>query len=207
MAVAALSACTGDGVPAASGPPAAPETPASSAGPASRESPGSPGGTAAPASSKPVRPSASGRDAAAPERVRIPAIGVSARIISLPIDRSGRLVAPKAFDVAGWNEAGPEPGENGTAVIAGHVDSRSGPAVFFRLRDLRRGDRVDVDRVDGSTARFSVTRIARYRKTGVPAGVYRATPGPELRLVTCGGAFDRGRGSYRDNIVVYAVER
>jgi sortase (surface protein transpeptidase) len=201
MAAAVLSACTGDEVPSASEPPAARDAPV---GPASPESPGAP---APPPSSRPARPSASWRDAATPERVRIPAIGVSARIISLPIDRSGRLVAPKAFDLAGWNEAGPEPGENGTAVIAGHVDSRSGPAVFFRLRDLRGGDRVDVDRADGSTARFSVTRIARYRKTGVPAGVYRATPGPELRLVTCGGAFDRGRGSYRDNIVVYAVER
>ncbi|XVQ08867.1 class F sortase [Spirillospora sp. CA-255316] len=156
-------------------------------------------------SAEPARASAADPQAAAPARVRIPSIKVSAGIVPLAIDRSGTLAAPKAYDVAGWNEAGPEPGERGTAVIAGHVDSRTGPAVFYRLRELRAGDRVEVDRADGSTARFRVTRVARHSKNGVPDSVYRPAPGPELRLVTCGGTFDRARGSYRDNIIVHAV--
>jgi hypothetical protein len=77
--------------------------------------------------------------------------------------------------------------------------------VFYRLRELSPGDRVEVDRVDGSTAGFTVTRIARHRKSGIPASVYRPAPRPEIRLVTCGGAFDTARGSYRDNIIVYAT--
>jgi sortase (surface protein transpeptidase) len=185
MAVVVLSGCTETGVTPATAPPESP-----------RPSPAST-----------TRPAQPGREVAAPARIRIPSIRVSAPIIALSIDRTGKLAAPKAFNVAGWNEAGPEPGEAGTAVIAGHVDSRNGPAVFFRLRDLRAGDRVDVERVDGGKAGFVVTRVARYPKSSVPAAVYRPARNPELRLVTCGGTFDQTRRSYRDNIVVYAVQR
>jgi hypothetical protein len=90
-------------------------------------------------------------------------------------------------------------------VIAGHVDGASGPGVFARLREVAIGDPVLVARSDGSTARFSVSRVVRHPKSDFPtAEVYGPTPGAELRLVTCGGAFDRAAGSYRDNVVVYA---
>jgi sortase (surface protein transpeptidase) len=186
VAVTVLRGCAGEATAPRSGP--APEPPPASASDSSDASDADP-------------------QAAAPARVRIPSIKVSAGIVPLAIDRSGTLAAPKGYDVAGWNEAGPEPGERGTAVIAGHVDSRTGPAVFYRLRDLKAGDGVEIDRADGSTARFRVTRVARHSKNGVPDSVYRPAPGAELRLVTCGGAFDRARGSYRDNIIVYAVRR
>ncbi|WP_211370238.1 class F sortase [Nonomuraea turkmeniaca] len=144
-------------------------------------------------------------DVADPVRLRIPAINVSTRVIPLPLDAKGRLVAPKQFDRVGWNKAGPEPGEQGVAVIAGHVDSTTGPAVFYRLRQLRKGDRVHVDRADGTTVTFVVNRLARYPKNGIPdKEVYRSGKGTQLRLITCGGAFDRERRSYRDNVIVFA---
>ncbi|MFI6482582.1 class F sortase [Nonomuraea sp. NPDC050663] len=150
-----------------------------------------------------ARPVAAPADVANPVRLRIPSIGVSTKIIPLPLDRKGKLVAPKRFDLAGWNVAGPEPGERGAAVIAGHVDSRTGPAVFYRLRSLTPGRKIHVHRADGTRATFTVYRIAQYSKAKVPnAVVYGATRGPELRLITCGGSFD-GR-SYRDNVVVFA---
>ncbi|MQA98228.1 MAG: class F sortase [Streptosporangiales bacterium] len=146
-----------------------------------------------------------GGDVADPVRVRVPAIGVSAEVIALSLDGSGRLVAPERYDVAGWNRAGPEPGETGAAVVAAHMDSRSGPAVFFRLRDLDRGDVVHVDRADGTTVTFTVRRLARYPKSGIPdREVYGGSDRPELRLITCGGTFDERRRSYRDNVIVFA---
>ncbi|WP_061297675.1 class F sortase [Herbidospora cretacea] len=145
------------------------------------------------------------KDVANPARVRIPAIRVNSPIIPLRLDEKGKLIAPKRFDVAGWHKSGPEPGEKGVAVIAAHVDSTSGPAVFHRLRELRRGHRVTVDRADGSSVTFTVYRIARYPKNDVPNGlVYSSGSGAQIRLITCGGTFDRARRSYRDNIVVFA---
>ncbi|MFC5818374.1 class F sortase [Nonomuraea harbinensis] len=143
-------------------------------------------------------------EAANPVRLRIPSIGVSTKVIPLKLDKAGRLIAPEPFDRVGWHEGGPEPGERGVAVIAGHVDSRTGPAVFFRLRDLRKGARVHVDRADGSTVTFTVSRLARYPKDRVPDEVYNSGEGAQLRLITCGGTFDRARRSYRDNVVVFA---
>lgn len=145
------------------------------------------------------------KDVADPVRLRIPAIGVSARMTPLRLDAKGRLKAPGSFVQVGWHKAGPEPGEKGVAVIAGHVDSVTGPAVFYRLRELRKGDRVHVDRSDGSTVTFTVTRLARYPKERVPdREVYHGGGRPEVRLITCGGSFDHVRRSYRDNVVVFA---
>ncbi|MFD9940721.1 class F sortase [Nonomuraea sp. NPDC059023] len=146
-----------------------------------------------------------GTQAANPVRLRVPAIGLKTKIIPLALDKKGRLAAPKRYEVAGWNQAGPEPGERGPAVIAGHVDSKTGPAVFYKVRGLDPGDKIYVDRADGSTKAFTVHRLARYPKTAVPGRtVYGQTGGAELRLITCGGVFDRKKGSYRDNIVVFA---
>ncbi|WP_327587413.1 class F sortase [Nonomuraea sp. NBC_00507] len=144
-------------------------------------------------------------DVANPVRLRIPAIGVSTRVIPLRLDAGNRLIAPKQFDRVGWNKAGPEPGEQGVAVIAGHVDSTTGPAVFYRLRQLRKGDRVHVDRADGTTVTFVVNRLSRYPKNRIPdKEVYGSGGGTQLRLITCGGAFDRQRRSYQDNVIVFA---
>jgi Sortase domain len=140
-----------------------------------------------------------------PTRVRIPTIGVNTGLEALSLDRSGALNPPQAYARAGWYAAGVVPGDQGPAVIAGHVDSLKGPAVFFRLHELRPGDLVEVQR-DGDWLTFRVTGSSRYPKDQFPSEqVYAPTPGPELRLVTCGGSFDTAAGSYRDNVVVSAV--
>lgn len=142
-----------------------------------------------------------------PVRVTIPAIGVSSPLEDLVADPVTReLAAPADPSLAGWFAAGVVPGRLGPAVIGGHVDSRRGPGVFFRLRDLRPGNAVAVARSDGSTVHFAVIAVRRYPKTAFPTdAVYGPTAGPELRLVTCGGQFDRSARSYDDNVVVDAV--
>jgi hypothetical protein len=141
-----------------------------------------------------------------PVRVRLPAIGVDSALVELGVDGEGVLVPPTDFARAGWFAAGPTPGEVGPSVIAGHVDSQDGPAVFFRLDELVAGDEVLVDRVDGTTARFTVTSTERFPKDRFPTQeVYGPTPRAELKLITCGGEFDPDRRSYRDNVVVTAV--
>jgi sortase (surface protein transpeptidase) len=107
---------------------------------------------------------------------------------------------------AGWYSLGPTPGEAGASVILGHVDGYSEPGIFFRLRELHPSDRVLVTREDGVTARFEVYDTEQVPKDDFPAEkVYGATARPELRLITCGGAFDRESGNYRENVIVFAV--
>jgi sortase (surface protein transpeptidase) len=113
---------------------------------------------------------------------------------------------PTGWDVAGWYALGPRPGDPGSAVILGHVDSTTGPAVFYRLRELRPGDEIVITRVDGSRVRFVVERIATYPKQRFPTDeVYYPTLKPTLRLVTCGGSFDFSTGHYRANVIVFAT--
>jgi sortase (surface protein transpeptidase) len=143
---------------------------------------------------------------ALPVRLRIPAIGVSTPLVKLGRLPDGTLQVPKAWGTAGWYDQGPRPGQPGPAVILGHVDSKSGPAVFYQLRTLRPGDTVRVGLADGRTLVFRVQRLQRYPKNQFPTqAVYFPTLGRELRLITCGGDFDYARHSYVDNIVVYAT--
>jgi len=142
---------------------------------------------------------------APPVRVEIPAIGVSSALVPLGLDPDGQMQVPADFARAGWYTGGPQPGQLGPAVIAGHVDSRTGPAVFYRLRELRAGDRVRVVRADRRVVEFVVESLASYPKRALPgAQVWGATTAPALRLVTCAGVFDRSSRSYRDNLVVSA---
>jgi LPXTG-site transpeptidase (sortase) family protein len=140
-----------------------------------------------------------------PTRVRIPAIDVDTGLEELTLRPTGELNPPVAFDQAGWFRDGVIPGDAGPAVIAGHVDSRRGPAVFYRLTELVRGDAVEVLR-GGVWVTFRIVTVEQYPKDQFPdERVYQPTPDAELRLITCGGAFNLGRLSYRDNIVAYAV--
>lgn len=140
-----------------------------------------------------------------PVRVRIPSINVSSGLERLTRQPDGTVGVPVDYQSAGWYSQGPRPGEPGSAVILGHVDSKTGPAVFFRATDLRPGAVILVDRAGGEPSRFVVTSLARYPKDRFPTDeVYFPTLRPELRLVTCGGSFDSATGHYRDNVVVYA---
>ena len=141
-----------------------------------------------------------------PIGLAIPAIGVDARgLVPLGRNRDGSLVVPANYAMAGWFTGGSVPGSLGPAVIAGHVDSVVGPAVFYRLAQLRPGDEVLVHLSDGDRVRFRVDGVRHYPKLGFPTeAVYGPVPGSALRLITCGGAFDRAARSYLDNVVVYA---
>ncbi len=144
----------------------------------------------------------------APVQVAIPAICVRASVIPLGLNPDGTVRVPPLSmpRLTSWFDDGPAPGQAGPAALYGHVDTAaSGPAVFYRLGDLAPGDTVDITRADHRVAVFAVYRVAEYRKSAFPTmTVYGGTPGPELRLITCGGVFDAAAGSYLDNIVVYA---
>jgi hypothetical protein len=149
---------------------------------------------------------AGARRVAAPVGLTIPAIGVRTHLIRLGLTPAGTLQVPTSTSVAGWYDRGPRPGAAGPAIIAGHIDSLAGPAVFYRLARLRPGERAYVRRADGSFAVFRVTAVRTYRKDHFPtADVYGPVPNPQLRLITCGGTFDPAIGSYLSNVVVYAV--
>lgn len=140
-----------------------------------------------------------------PTRLRIPAIEVDAPLLAVGLGPDGALVPPTDYHRPGWYAGGTLPGRPGPAVIAGHVDSRTGPAVFVDLHRLRVGDLVEVAR-DAAWVRFTVTELAWYPKRRFPTDqVYGPTPDAQLRLITCGGGFDPSRRSYTDNLVVYAV--
>ncbi len=142
---------------------------------------------------------------AAPVRLRIPVLRVDSRLEPLGVQADGTIEVPADPAVAGWYAQGPRPGQAGPAVILGHVDSRTGPGVFAALARVPGGTEVRVDRADGSTVTFRVTRVTRVPKEEFPTDlVYAPTLDPALRLVTCGGGFDRARESYRDNVIAFA---
>lgn len=156
----------------------------------------------------PARPAAD-QDAAAsaPVVVAVPRIGVDTPLVRLGIAADGALEVPGRgeFDRAGWLTTSAAPGDAGASVIAGHVDSTSGPAVFHRLHELVPGDEVRVQRADGQVVVFTVDEVRRVGKDAFPtAEVYGPQPGPVLRLVTCGGEFDRSTGHYTDNVIAFA---
>ena len=190
-AAALLAGCSAAGAQRAEPPPAAATTgPAAAGVDAAREFHSTRGYRATPV----------------PVRIDIPPIGVTSSL-----DRLGRapdrtVQVPSRWERAGWYAPGTRPGDPGSAVILGHVDSKRGPAVFYRLRELRRGDLVEVTRADGSKVRFAVQRTEQYDKRRFPTDeVYYPTLTPALRLVTCGGEFDATAGHYRSNIIVFAT--
>ena len=144
---------------------------------------------------------------ARPVSLIIPEIGVKTQLIELGLTADGALQVPSSTTVAGWYTGSPRPGAIGPAVIEGHVDSLTGPGVFYRLSELQPGDRIYVRRADGTTVEFRVTAAQTYLKAYFPtAAVYGPTPDPELRLITCGGTFDYATGHYLSNTIIYATE-
>jgi len=143
-----------------------------------------------------------------PTALDIPAIGVKTRLIRLGLTAAGTLQVPSTASVAGWYTGSPRPGETGAAVIAGHIDSYAGPGVFYRLKNLKPGDLVYVQRGRGTLAVFKVTAVRMFPKTRFPtAAVYGPVPDAQLRLVTCGGTFDPATGHYLSNVIVFASLR
>ncbi|MEV8566012.1 class F sortase [Streptomyces sp. NPDC051322] len=142
-----------------------------------------------------------------PTRLTIPSISVNAPFTPLDIGASGQLNAPPPnnTNLVGWYRGGATPGERGTAIVAGHVDTKTGPAVFLLLRTLKPASTVNITRQDGTIAVFKVDSVETFSKANFPNDrVYADTPDPQLRLITCGGAYDRKAQDYEDNVVVFA---
>jgi sortase (surface protein transpeptidase) len=140
-----------------------------------------------------------------PTNLSIPAIGLSVSLSTLGTNADGTVQVPTDVQQPGWFRLGPSPGQEGSAVILGHVDNYTGPGVFFQLRTLVAGDQVYVTLGDGDTAQFAVNSVAMYSKQQFPdQGVYASHGSSALQLVTCGGVFDHQTGSYLSNIVVYS---
>ncbi|MFE6747943.1 class F sortase [Kitasatospora purpeofusca] len=191
---AAASAAPGPapGSPAATGP----VTPA----------PTAPAGAAAPAPAAPVK-AAAPLKRSKPTRLRIPQLNVDAPFTELTLNPAGQLNAPPPDDknLVGWYRDGVTPGERGAAVVAGHVDTTKGPAVFLLLSLMLPGNKVEVRRADGTVAVFSVDAVETFAKDAFPdQKVYGKTPDAQLRLITCGGTYDKKRRDYLDNVVVFA---
>ncbi|MFJ1899168.1 MULTISPECIES: class F sortase [unclassified Streptomyces] len=179
------------------------------------DKPPAPPAAAAPAAPAPASASAAPKTAdpgpslprSVPKRLRIPAIAVDAPFTPLSIGSSGRLDAPPPNDknLAGWFKDGVTPGERGAAIVAGHVDTTTGPAIFLQLRFLQPGATVDITRTDGTVATFKVDTVETFSKAKFPdKRVYADTPDAQLRLITCGGNYDRTVRDYEDNVVVFA---
>ncbi|TQS16569.1 class F sortase [Microbispora hainanensis] len=171
--------------------------------------------SAASSSSKPLSSSSSGakkttskKAAGRPLKISIPAIGVKAVVGSVGVDKSGVIQAPPLSkpSLTGWYRYGPAPGDQGPAVILGHVNTRKGAAVFSRLRELKRGNKIAVLRADGKMAIFTVDGIEQVSKSTFPTKrVYSNTITSSLRLITCGGVYNAKQHHYTDNIIVYAT--
>ncbi|MDQ6898370.1 MAG: class F sortase [Candidatus Dormibacteraeota bacterium] len=159
------------------------------------------GGGAVPAQASSERPAAG-----QPQRIEIAGIGVSSTLSRVGLEPDGTIQVPSDHDQAAWYAGGPAPGEQGPAVILGHLDSFTGPGVFWNLAKLHPGDPLTVVRQDGVAVGFHVTRVESFPRDRFPvADVYGALPGPELRLITCGGTWDWGARRYGSNLVVFAA--
>ncbi|WP_192900338.1 class F sortase [Micromonospora sp. B006] len=168
---------------------------------ASTESSGSsaaaPAGAAAPAR----------KPASRPVRLSVPAIKVTAPVTPVGQAKDGSVDVPPLTEhnQTGWYDRGAVPGDPGRAIIVGHVDTKSGPAVFYRLRSLKPGARITVTRADRSVVTFKVDSVEYFDKANLPAARVYGDSGPaELRLITCGGEWVGGRTGYQDNVIVFA---
>lgn len=141
-----------------------------------------------------------------PTRVRINKLQIDTSIIGLGRKSDGSMQVPAQPNVTGWYTLAPTPGELGPAIIVGHVDSPKGPAIFWRLRELQAGDMIDIDRADGTTAKFVVNVVKQYEQNNFPtAEVYGNINHAGIRLITCGGVFDRQTRHYSHNTVVFGT--
>jgi len=143
--------------------------------------------------------------AALPTRLLVPAIGVDAQVEAVGLDAQGRMATPSGASTVAWYQPGPTPGEVGNAVIAGHLDWTTGPAVFWRLGTLHPGDDVTVVRANGSQAHFIVDGTSMMSYNAPTDGLFTRDGPPSLTLITCAGAWDRQRGTYLQRLVVHAT--
>jgi sortase (surface protein transpeptidase) len=181
-----LAACGTTTSPGASAPPATTESASTVATPAA-------------ASTQDGRPT--------PTNVRIPKIGAESTLVAVGLDNARAIAVPSVDQPmqAAWYKHSQVPGDPGPSILLGHVDGRQKPGIFYKLHDLKAGDEIFVKRADGKELRFVATRTQQVPKEQLPEeAIFGTTTESELRLITCGGAFDKAVHSYKDNIIVYA---
>lgn len=144
--------------------------------------------------------------ASRPTHISIPSVGIDADTVPVGLDSNGSIQLPSVLEwLTGWYDKSPTPGEKGPAIIVGHLDSYKGVSVFWRLRDVKAGDTILINRQDGSVAKFRADSLKQFDRAKFPTGeVYGNIGYAGLRLITCGGAFDASSGDYTQNTVVYA---
>ena len=166
-----------------------------------------PAPTPAPVAETPAPEAGTAATASARGTVSIPSIGVTSSLGTVSLNADGTLGVPRGaqYDKAAVFDGAPAPGQMGPAIIVGHVDGPNGPSVFYRLGEVEVGDTVEVTGRDGAVVTFVVDEVSTFPKNAFPTDrVYGNTDRPELRLITCGGEFDRSVGSHEDNVVVFA---
>ncbi len=142
----------------------------------------------------------------APVEIEIPKIGLQAGFVELGLKTDGTMDTPKSNEVVGWYKNASTPGETGPSIIAGHVDSKDGPAIFWRLSELTIGDVIEIRRQDNQLVKFYIDRVDQFSQSGFPtAEVYGKTANPTIRLITCGGVYDRASNRYSHNTVIFAT--
>jgi hypothetical protein len=157
---------------------------------------------------KPTGAAADAMSRSVPTRISIPAIGVTAPIMAVGLAADGTIATPPLANsnLAGWYEGGPAPGQNGPAVVVGHVDGPHGESIFYKLGKLKPGDTIQMTLTNRRVAIFSIYSVESYPKGKFPGDrIYGDYTRPGLRLITCGGAFVGGSTGYADNVVVYAT--
>ncbi len=151
-----------------------------------------------------VAPKPTGLGFSPPAEITVPSLGIDSTLVRLDRNADGSVEVPTSFHVAGWYEHSVSPGQVGPSVILGHVDSKSGPGIFYKVGLLQPGAKVVVKRDDGKLVNYVITGVRQYPKTGFPTiDVYGDTAVPTIRLITCGGAFDSATGHYVSNIVAF----
>ncbi|MFE0191530.1 class F sortase [Streptomyces sp. NPDC058989] len=196
-----LSGCAG-GDPASQAPPAGQQQPAQGGEAASGTEKGAGAGAG---SGQGGEEETGGARKAAPQRISVPSLNISSTLEALGKKKDGTMETPVDPDKAGWYTPGPAPGDKGPAVIAGHVSWNGKPSVFHRLSSLKAGAAIEVERADGKSAKFTVSRVAQYPKNKFPTiEVYKNIDHAGLRLITCGGDYDASQHYYPDNVVVFA---
>lgn len=168
---------------------------------------GASGSTAATSPTPPASTTVHSVPAVLPSWVSIPSIGARSTLVQLGLNPDHTVQVPPVSQPlqAGWYKYSPAPGAIGPAVILGHIDGDHQEGIFWKLHEVQTGDTVQVGRVDGSTLTFTVTKVDEVQKSTFPTdAVYGNTTDPQLRLITCGGAFDAATHSYLDNVIVYA---
>lgn len=139
-----------------------------------------------------------------PESIKIPAIEVESKVEKVGLMNNGQMAVPKNFRITGWYQLGPKPGERGSAVIAGHVDDKTGPGVFFNLKELQKGDQVKITNNGGEQLVFEVVGKEIFPMDEAPVkDIFGYTSRRMLNLVTCTGPFDRSKGGHINRLVVY----